>query len=296
MDLAAYLAAKKTMVDEALARYLPAAREEPAALVASMRYTVFGGGKRLRPILALAAAEAVGGDGQRVLPFACALECIHAYSLIHDDLPAMDDDALRRGRPTNHKVFGEATAILAGDALLSEAFFLMADPDVNKGVPADCLARVVSTVARAVGWRGMVAGQADDLASEGKTVTLATVERIHRRKTGALIRVSVVGGAILVGGTEAQVTALSEYGLRLGLAFQISDDILDVEGEESIVGKDVGSDAGRRKATYPGVVGLAGAKERLAEEVRGALEALRGVGPEAEPLRAIARYVLERRS
>lgn len=297
MDLKKYLKERCQLVDEALDRYLPKEDELPASLHKAMRYSVFAGGKRVRPILMLAACEAVGGGIRRAIPAACAMEMIHTYSLIHDDLPAMDDDDFRRGNPTNHKVFGEATAILAGDALLTEAFILLSTPGVAAGVPAEALLAVSNEIGRCAGSRGMVGGQVVDMESEGKhDIDLATVQYIHTHKTGALIKASIKAGAILGGGDDAAVAALTKYGEAAGLAFQIADDILDIEGTTEEIGKDAGSDEARGKATYPALVGLAESKKRADELVEIALAALAGFGTVADPLREIAKYIVYRKS
>jgi len=297
MDLKKYLEERCRLVDEALEHYLPREDDLPASLHKSMRYSVFAGGKRVRPILMLAACEAVGGDIRRALPAACAMEMIHTYSLIHDDLPAMDDDDFRRGNPTNHKVFGEATAILAGDALLTEAFILLSNPEFSETLPATTLLSVINEIARCAGSHGMVGGQMVDMESEGEGgIDLATVQYIHTRKTGALIKASVKAGAVLGGGDATAVDALTRYGEVVGLAFQIADDILDIEGTTEQIGKDAGSDEARGKATYPAVMGLAAAKERAAELVTMALDSLAPFGSAAEPLRKIAMYIVARKS
>jgi len=295
-ELRSYLAERVALVDSALDRWLPGIDLLPARLHQAMRYSVFAGGKRLRPVLAIAACEAVGGVAERVLHAACALEMIHTYSLIHDDLPAMDDDDFRRGRPTNHKVFGEANAILAGDALLTEAFRLLADPEANRGVAAETSLRVIETVARCAGSQGMVGGQVVDMESEGRAIDYATLQYIHTRKTGALFLASIQAGAWLGGGTETHLAALTRYGESAGLAFQIADDILDIVGTQEEIGKDVGSDQARGKATYPALLGLSEARRR-AEELRDlASAALEPLGAPAEPLRAIAHYIVDRSS
>ncbi|GFO70292.1 farnesyl-diphosphate synthase [Geomonas limicola] len=294
MDLKAYLTERCQIVDEALDRFLPTATELPASLHGSMRYSVFAGGKRVRPVLMLAACETVGGELKAALPAACAMEMIHTYSLIHDDLPAMDDDDFRRGNPTNHKVYGEATAILAGDALLTEAFILLSRDET--GDPAAKL-KVIHEIAAASGSRGMVGGQVVDMESEGKgEIDLATLSYIHTHKTGALIRASVRAGAILGGASADQLKAMTRYADAIGLAFQIADDILDVEGTTEELGKDAGSDEARGKATYPALMGLEASKQRAAELVDMALEALSVFDEKAEPLRLIASYIVKRKS
>jgi len=296
MDLKEYLKKRCEIVDKALDQVLPKGDELPSSLHSSMRYSVFAGGKRVRPILMLAACEAVGGNPAAAMPAACAMEMIHTYSLIHDDLPAMDDDDFRRGNPTNHKVYGEATAILAGDALLTEAFILLSHPEEGGG-PAARL-RVIQEIAQASGSHGMVGGQVVDMESEGGSVEidLALLSYIHTHKTGALIRASVRAGAILGGADEAALTALTRYGEAVGLAFQIADDILDMEGTTEELGKDAGSDEARGKATYPRLVGLDASKKRARELVDLALDSLSRFDERAEPLRAIASYIVQRKS
>ncbi len=295
-DLKRYLSERKQVVEEALERYAPAPVGLEKNVAEASRYSLFAGGKRLRPILCLAAADVCGADHEPVLPAACALEMIHTYSLIHDDLPAMDNDDFRRGRLTNHKVFGEAMAILAGDALLTEAFSLLADAGHAEKIPADRLIRVIAVIARASGYRGMVGGQVIDLESETREVDLATVEYMHVRKTGALITASLEAGAILGGGSEQQIGALNRYGHHLGLAFQITDDLLDIEGDPDVMGKASGSDAAKNKKTYPALMGLAQTRETASTHVEVAVAALTEFDGKAEPLRAIARYLLIRKA
>ncbi len=293
-DLDRYLGERRRAVEEALERYLPVATAVPATVHEAMRYSVFAGGKRLRPILVIAGAEAVGGQMADVMPTACCFELIHTYSLIHDDLPAMDDDDYRRGRPTSHKVFGEAMAILAGDALLTHALGLVA---VNFGLgkaPLDAFPRVLAEVTEAAGTPGMIGGQVVDVQSEGGQVGPETLEYIHTHKTGALIRAALRTGAILANAEEAALAALSAYGERIGLAFQIVDDVLDVEGSLETLGKRAGSDRRKQKITYPGLHGLVASKTRAAALIREAHGALAGFGPAGEPLRALADFVLNR--
>ena len=294
-DLKAYLEARRVRVDAALDRVLPSEDVVPVNLHRAMRYSVLAPGKRLRPTLVIAGAEAVGGAAEAVLDTACALELIHAYSLIHDDLPAMDDDDYRRGRLTNHKVFGEAMAILAGDALLTLAFRLIADNAARLPDPR-IIGRVVADVADAAGTDGMVGGQVIDIESEGKDVGPDTLEYIHRHKTAALIRVSLTAGATLAGGRDEQVAAIRRAGEALGLAFQIVDDILDVEGSLAELGKTAGSDVRKKKATYPAYHGLEASKQQARTLIAETKRYLEPLGPPAEPIRALADFVLERRS
>jgi geranylgeranyl diphosphate synthase type II len=288
-----YLEQKRRLVDRALTAYFPPGGR-PERLTEAIRYSLLAGGKRLRPILALAASEAVGGSDEAVLPFACAIEMIHTYSLIHDDLPAMDDDRLRRGKPTNHVVFGEALAILAGDALLTEAFHIMGKAAMENHAPQRRALQVLVEVAAAAGARGMVGGQAADLQAEHSTPDLPTVEYIHVRKTGELIRVSVRAGAILGGARPAALRKLTRYGEFLGLAFQIADDILDEEGSLEQTGKHGGRDRERQKATFPAVLGLPASKQRARELLDAALAELAAFDSKAEPLRQIARLIVAR--
>jgi geranylgeranyl diphosphate synthase type II len=296
MDLDFYLKNRQEQVDAALQAFLPAEEILPASLHRAMRYSVFAGGKRLRPILLLAACEAVGGEVEHALPAACALEMIHTYSLIHDDLPAMDNDDFRRGWPTSHKVFGEALAILAGDALLTEAFILLADPGRNRKLSAKVSREVIHTIARAAGSLGMVGGQVVDMESEGKQIDFPTLEYMHIRKTGALILAAIQAGARIGGADTANFNSLSQYGAAAGLAFQIADDILDVVGDQEKLGKEVGSDQARGKATYPSLLGLEEARGRAVELRDRAIRALEPLGNAAEPLQHIAHYIVDRSS
>lgn len=295
-ELKEYLAGKKAQIDAALDGFLPGEEVYPPVIFQAARYSLLAGGKRLRPILCLAAAEAVGGESGRIMPVACALECIHTYSLIHDDLPAMDNDDYRRGRLTSHKVFGEDIAILAGDALLTEAFHLLTRRELLPGIPPEQILTVTAEIAAAAGWFGMVGGQVCDVRSEGKSVDLETLQRIHRLKTGELIRVSLRSGAILSGAPPAMLESLSEYGRQIGLAFQIADDILNVEGDRALLGKQTGSDAARNKTTFPSLLGLAASRARAESLIEDALASLASFDDRAMPLRRIARYILERQS
>jgi geranylgeranyl diphosphate synthase type II len=294
-DLKGYLAERQRSVDAALEQVLPPEDLEPPTVHRAMRYSVMAGGKRLRPILVLAGAEAAGGAPELVMPTACALELIHTYSLIHDDLPAMDDDDYRRGRLTSHKVFGEALAILAGDALLTLAFQLIAR-NVERTGDARVVCAVLADVAEAAGTSGMVGGQVIDIESEGKAVSAETLDYIHTHKTAALIRVSLRAGAMLAGATPGVLDAITTGGDRLGLAFQIVDDILDVEGSLEQLGKTAGSDERKQKATYPAVHGLEASRRRAAVLIAEAKEALAPLGARAVPLAALADFILERRS
>jgi geranylgeranyl diphosphate synthase, type II len=304
--LEAWLSERRAEVDAALERFLPATPACPPRVAEAMRYSLFAGGKRLRPLLALAAAEAVadanGEDAALAraltLPAACALELIHTYSLVHDDLPAMDNDTLRRGRPTSHVVFGEGLAILAGDGLLTEAFALMAR---EPAVDADAVlvarkVRAIGIVAEAAGACGMVGGQAIDLEAAGSGASFdgAGLRAMHARKTGALIRASAAAGAVLAGAGDDQLEAVERFASELGLAFQIVDDILDVEGASSQLGKTAGKDAAAGKPTYPALFGLERSRQMAAECTQRALEALRA-GRLDGRLPDIARWVVGRR-
>jgi geranylgeranyl diphosphate synthase, type II len=294
VNLEDYLAHKRRIIDQSLDALLPNEDNEAALLHTAMRYSVFAGGKRIRPILAMASAEAVGGRAESVLPLAAALECIHTYSLIHDDLPAMDDDDLRRGKLTAHKVFGEAIAILAGDALLTFAFEILSSPWSVRQYRPERLLTVIRDLTDAAGPRNLVAGQAVDISSEGAEVNENTVEFIVRTKTAALIRVSLTTGALLAGGDPRQIEALGRYGELLGMAFQIRDDLLDLEGDPEKLGKAVKKDEFRGKPTYPTLLGQAETKKMMIGLLDSALEAIKPLGPEAEPLVLIGRYVGER--
>jgi geranylgeranyl diphosphate synthase type II len=295
LDVQSYMAERARAVDAALARYLPSESDPPETLHKAMRYSVFAGGKRLRPVFVIAGAEAVGGRMDTVMETACAVEMIHTYSLIHDDLPAMDNDDFRRGVPTNHKVFGEAIAILAGDALLTLAFRLLAD-NFAAGSDAHALRNVLIEIADAAGSAGMVGGQVADIESEGKRVGAETVDYIHTHKTAALIRASIRAGAMLAGATPSQLVALGLAGGNLGLAFQIMDDILDVTATSEELGKTAGKDQAQQKATYPAVHGLEVSRIHAKALVSEAHAALQSFGPRAEPLRALGTFIVERKA
>ncbi len=306
-ELKEYLSGKGRLVDAWLREYFESSPVKPRLFKEAMEYSINAGGKRLRPVLALASFEASGGkNSQAMLRYACALELIHTYSLIHDDLPAMDDDDLRRGKPTNHKVYGEGMAILAGDGLLTEAFHMLSVPD--GGTRADVLLAVIRDVARRAGLYGMVAGQAQDIlcdqghqagASGDGPLPSGTemIEFIHMHKTAQLITASVRMGGMLAGVAPAGLDALTAYGEAVGLAFQVADDILDVKGETALMGKTAGSDERKSKLTYPAVYGIERAEQKARGLVEKAVSSLDGFfGPGAEPLRAIARYIIERKS
>ena len=292
--LKAYLEDRQSIVEEALQRYLPE-NDIPAEIYEAVRYSVFNGGKRIRPILCLAAAEAVGGDLAPAMPVACALELIHSYSLIHDDLPSMDNDDFRRGKPTCHKVFEENIAILAGDALLTEAFVLLSRAE-KVMFSAEKRLAVIQEIAHAAGISGMVGGQALDVISEKSGANEKTLQEIHRRKTGALIVAAVKSGAIIFNAAKEKIHSLTEYGINVGLAFQIADDILNVEGDRELMGKGTGSDVARNKLTYPSLLGIQVAKEKLAQYIEMAVASLSGFDERAMPLIVIARYIKERKS
>ena len=290
-SLESYSQEVRTCVDRALADYTAFDRGCPDHLREAIRYSLLAPGKRLRPMLVLMAAEACQGSRDAALPAACAVEMIHTYSLIHDDLPAMDDDDLRRGRPTCHKAFGEGVAILAGDALLTLAFEVLARDIRPPAVAAECC----RVLAQAAGVTELIGGQADDLNEQFSSGGLATLESIHRRKTGAMFLVSLRLGALVAGAGPVERAALDEYGSRLGLVFQITDDLLDVRGDATAMGKRAGKDSGRGKLTFPGILGVEESMrraERLVAEARAALEPFR---PHVEGLQALAHYVLERK-
>jgi len=287
-DIEAYLKARAALIDRSLDRYLKESKQRPQTIHKAMRYGLFTGGKRLRPILTLAAGEMFGGRQKALLPFACALEMIHTYSIIHDDLPALDDDDFRRGAPASHKMFGEGIALLAGDALLTEAFHLMTRPQVARSLEPGLVLELIHEIAHAAGVGGMVGGQAVDLEAEGREVDLATVEHIHVLKTGALILTPVRIGAIIAGAAPKELGRVSRYGRFLGLAFQIVDDIMDMADPTG------GDGNGKKKATYPAAVGIAAAKSRLGELLQQCLKEIDVFGKGADPLRGIARIIVER--
>jgi geranylgeranyl diphosphate synthase, type II len=294
MDIKSYLSKKKKIVDKALDTLVPPAKTFPHSVHEAMRYSLFAGGKRVRPILAIAAAEALGAKTKELLPLAGALELIHTYSLIHDDLPAMDNDDFRRGRPTCHKVYGDAIAILAGDGLLNMAFEVLSDIRRTNSVPANRLLFIIKEIATASGVFGMVGGQVVDMESEGRDVDFPTLEYIHTHKTGALIRAAVRVGALYARAGKSQFTALTRYGEMVGLAFQIADDILDITGTREEIGKDVGSDLKKDKKTYPSFYGLDESRRRAVEVVNKAVYSLKDFDQKADPLRELAKYIINR--
>lgn len=292
-DLPGYLERQSKAVNQALDGFLPRSKVKPSTIHRAMRYSLFAGGKRMRPVLCLAAAEACGGTGEAAMPLACAVECIHTYSLIHDDLPAMDDDDFRRGRPTNHKVFGEGIAVLAGDALLTQAFEIAAQ---CRGWPRYGHREIILELSRASGSLQLIAGQVADLEGEGRAVREPQLRYIHERKTSALISCSVRLGAMSANATPRELAALTDFGLSVGLAFQVIDDILDVTQSSEQLGKTAGKDVAAQKATYPAIVGLDRSRriaQRLTEK---AFQALAPLGKRAEALRELAAFLLRRKS
>jgi geranylgeranyl diphosphate synthase type II len=293
-QLERYLKERAALVERALSQLVPQPSGASARLLEAMRYSLLGGGKRLRPILALAACEAVGGAPQRAIGFACAVEMIHNYSLIHDDLPCMDDDDLRHGRATSHRVYGEAMATLAGDGLLTDAFKVLAR-SASDGVPSVVLLQTVADLAEAAGSGGMVGGQVIDLQSEGASLSLDELKHLHAGKTGALFLASVIGGARLGGASEPQLANLNHYARALGLAFQVVDDLLDVEATTEQMGKRTRKDGAAGKATFPSLLGIDKSRQFARELEQQAHHALADFGPGAETLRAIATFVVERK-
>jgi len=294
-EILSYLADRKSAVDRALDRLLPPEDTYPRELNQAMRYSVFAGGKRLRPILALAAGEALGGDPDRIMVLACALEMIHTYSLIHDDLPAMDNDNLRRGRPSCHREFGEAVAILAGNGLMNLAYQILAEEGAKSHDPRRML-EAISQLSRAVDTRqGVIAGQVVDLVTEGKSFTEKELRFIHSCKTGALIRASVVCAAIISAADPSAVKRLDRFGMKAGLAFQIVDDILDITGDSRELGKTAGKDREEQKATYPALFGLEESRRRVEVLVREAEKELEFLGEHGLRLKELARFISVRR-
>lgn len=291
MDLTAYLANNQKRIERALDRYLPREKARPATIHRAMRYSLFAGGKRLRPILCLSAAEACGGSMEAALPLACAMECIHTYSLVHDDLPSMDNDDFRRGRPTCHKVFGDGIAVLAGDALLTVAFEIIAHATPTRRYSMPVLLREVAVAA---GSRKLIAGQVADLEAEGKKSNRADLRYIHENKTAAILTTSARLGAMSANADAKMLSAITRFGRALGLAFQVIDDILDVTQTTEKLGKSAGKDAAAQKATYPAVIGLEKSRAEAKRLTRNAHDALSLFGEKARTLRELANYLLER--
>jgi geranylgeranyl diphosphate synthase type II len=292
VNIKTYLVSRQKLVERALDRYLPKAKAKPATLHRAMRYSLFAGGKRLRPILCLAAAEACGGKIRNALPLACALECIHTYSLVHDDLPSMDNDDFRRGRPTCHKIFGDGIAILAGDALLTIAFEIVSNAKPTSRYDTSSLLREIAVAA---GSQKLIAGQVADLEAEGKNVQREQLQFIHENKTAAILKSSVRLGAMSANADARKLSAVTRFGERLGLAFQIIDDILDVTQTSEILGKSAGKDVASKKATYPAVIGLEKSRveaRRLTRQAHNVLSVFNS--RDAEPLHSLANYLLER--
>jgi geranylgeranyl diphosphate synthase type II len=295
MDIKTYLREKKELIDSFLKEYF-SPNFIPPVLKDSITYSLSAGGKRIRPILCLAAHEACDGDSEDIIAFASSIELIHTYSLIHDDLPAMDNDDLRRGKPTNHKVFGEGMAILAGDGLLTEAFYMMANSLSNKNIKNTALVRAIKEIAFTSGIHGMVGGQAQDLLSENAEPDKEALSFIHKHKTGALISGSLRAGAILANCSKPSLNAITRYGENIGLAFQVVDDILDIEGKTEELGKTIGSDERKKKMTYPAIYGIENSRKKAEELIAEAVFSIKDFSAKAEPLREIAGYMLERRS
>lgn len=293
-DLNRYIQIKSAMINRSLADVLQR-NPDSERLVLAMEYSLMAGGKRIRPILCLAAAESVGGLPEDALPAASALEMIHTYSLIHDDLPAMDDDNMRRGKPTNHVAFDEATAILAGDALLTLAFQTLSSiPPVDAAQALKWL-KVIQCLSKAAGYQGMIQGQMLDMIAEERNLALDELESVHALKTGALIEASLYCGAVIGGGMDPQIKLLTTYAGNIGIAFQVTDDILNVEGDPYLMGKAVGTDKLRHKSAYPSVLGLEKSKQFAQDLVNKALHALESFDNKADPLRAIATYIIQRK-
>jgi geranylgeranyl diphosphate synthase type II len=290
MNIEEYLQKQKAIVDRKLEEILPPEPAYPPKIHQAMRYSLFSGGKRVRPILCLASCEAVGGDPEPALPVACAIELVHTYSLIHDDLPAMDNDDLRRGKPTSHMVFGEAMAILAGDALLTLVYYVLSHHSLKTGIDSDIILKVIKEISRSAGTMGMIGGQVVDLESENQDIELPQLEYIHTHKTGALIRCSVVCGALLGGASADQMKRIRSYGEIIGLAFQIVDDILSIKREKSKNSKDIGSNLAQKKTTYPAHLGIVESTNRARSLFELALSELESFNYKADFLRDIVYY------
>ena len=296
MDIQQYLEQQREKIDRFLDQVIPDGQGLPKTLYESMRYSLLGGGKRIRPILTVAAAEAVGTQNDEILPFAAALELIHTYSLVHDDLPAMDNDDYRRGRLTNHKVFGDGMAILAGDALLTMAFELCSQPTSSGSTTSGQQVQIIQELAMGSGHGGMVGGQVLDIQAENQDIDLVTLQTIHNFKTGRLIRAAVRIGGIFSGADPSQLECLTGYAEDIGLAFQIADDVLNMTGTREELGKDAGTDAKRGKKTYPTFYGVEGARDLGDQCVKRAIQRLESFDHQADPLRALAEYVMSRRN
>jgi len=295
-QLTTYLEEKKDIIDSEISRFVNSLNSDFAKLKESILYSLNSGGKRLRPILCMASCEAVDADSARAIPVACAIEMIHTYSLIHDDLPCMDDDSLRRGKPTNHNVFGEATAILAGDALLSDAFYLISKSIIQSGIPPLVGIGIIEDISRASGSMGMIGGQALDLSLEGiEEVLIEKVAEMHSLKTGALISCSVTTGARIGGAGKEDIESFRNFGNYLGLAYQIIDDLLDIEGGDEL-GKNIGADIKKKKVTYPSIVGIEAAKKKAEQLTDMAFAEIERFGDGALPLRLITKYLGERKN
>lgn len=297
MEIKAYLQERRDLVEDALRNLMLSAQGPFSRHIEAMRYSLFSGGKRLRPILCLAAADATDGSEaarQAAMPVACALECIHTYSLIHDDLPAMDNDELRRGKPTNHTIYGEAGAILAGDGLLTWAFDLLSSQSTAV-LPDQARIAIIQCIARAAGSLGMVGGQSLDMIHEGKNAGYEVLHTIHQSKTGALITASIESGALAAGADQERISALRRYGEQVGLAFQIADDLLDLEATTEELGKSVGKDVAAGKLTFPAIFGVETSRIMAQDAAGAARKALENFDDKAEPLRALARYIVDRR-
>ena len=287
---------RKHYIDTCLQKYLTPSDAYPPIIHEAMHYAIFNGGKRLRPIMVLEGAKLAGASQESAVPIACALEMIHSYSLVHDDLPAMDDDDLRRGKPTCHIVFGEANAILTGDALLTGAFAVMAESAGLSGVKPENLIRVIREIADAAGSQGMIGGQVIDLQSEGQDINYETLKTLHSLKTGKLFQAALRSGAILGDMNQQGLQSIDKYARSFGLAFQITDDILDVNGNEAVIGKPAGSDAKNDKTTYPGLFGLEKSRQLAEDCVQACLDSLQKFGPEADFLRQLAYFTLQRQN
>jgi geranylgeranyl diphosphate synthase type II len=293
-DLNSYLFSKRKQINQAIDKIIGQTTNS-SVIVSAMRHSILAEGKRIRPVLCIAACHAVGGQTEDVIMAACALEMIHTYSLIHDDLPAMDNDDLRRGKPTCHIAFDEATAILTGDALLTLAFEILSSIELNNIDNALKWLRVIHIIAKAAGYKGMIEGQIKDIAAEGNPLGLKDLEEMHALKTGALIEASISTGAILGNGSLMQIEQLNIYAKNIGLAFQVIDDILNVVGDPAVMGKDVGTDQAREKSTYPSILGIEKSKEFAKNLINNALQALDCFDNKSDPLRAIAQYIIDRK-